>query len=121
MARNSRSGGTAGWWLLLGNLALSFYCTGTVWLVQLSSYPLWVYVGPNEFQGYHIAWWHSIWGPVLFPAGLAFASALALIWYRPARVPAWALGVGCLAPGGVGRGDRGLVGATHDEDRRDAG
>lgn len=94
MGGNSRSGETMGRWLLLTNLALSFYCAGTVWLVQLSSYPLWEHVGPNEFQVYHIAWWHSIWGPVLFPAGLAFACALALIWCRPPPVPSWAVWLG---------------------------
>jgi hypothetical protein len=42
--------------LLLVNLALSFYGMGTVWLVQLSSYPLWRHVGLKEFHDYHIAW-----------------------------------------------------------------
>jgi hypothetical protein len=32
-------------WLLLATFALSLYGTGQVWLVQLSSYPLWAHVG----------------------------------------------------------------------------
>jgi hypothetical protein len=44
-------------WLLIGTCALSFYGVGQVWLVQLSSYPLWTYVGEREFRAYHAAWW----------------------------------------------------------------
>ena len=57
-------------WLLLATFALSLYSAGQVWLVQLSSYPLWAYVGRNEFSAYHRAWWRSIWGVVLGPAAL---------------------------------------------------
>jgi hypothetical protein len=48
-------------WLLLGVFALGLYGTGQVWLVQLSSYPLWRYVGEAQFPAYHQAWWRSIW------------------------------------------------------------
>ena len=54
-------------WLLLIVFALSLYGTGQVWLVQLSSYPLWRYVGEAQFPTYHQAWWRSIWGVVLAP------------------------------------------------------
>ncbi|HZY36020.1 MAG TPA: hypothetical protein VFE53_05195 [Mucilaginibacter sp.] len=73
-------------WVLLLNLVLSMMGMGQVWLVQLSSYPLWAYVGPHEFHGYHIAWWHSIWGPVFIPAGLAMVITTSLFWLRPAAV-----------------------------------
>lgn len=39
-------------WLLLGTCALGLYGAGQVWLVQLSSYRLWTYVGANEFRAY---------------------------------------------------------------------
>jgi hypothetical protein len=71
-------------WLLIATFALSAYGTGQVWLVQLSSYPLWAYVGRDEFDTYHRAWWHSIWGVVLGPAALtALGSALMLHWPLP--------------------------------------
>jgi hypothetical protein len=73
-------------WLLLVNLALSFYCVGAVWLVQVTCYPLWAYVGSAEFEAYHIFWWHSIWGVILGPAGLVFLGALAMLRWRPAAV-----------------------------------
>lgn len=53
---------TASEQLLMAACALSFYGVGQVWLVQLSSYPLWTYVGEREFHAYHRAWWRSIWG-----------------------------------------------------------
>jgi hypothetical protein len=51
-------------WLLLRIAALSFYAVAQVWLVQLSSYPLFRHVGSREFHDYHVAWWHSIWGVI---------------------------------------------------------
>jgi hypothetical protein len=80
-------------WLLLTNLVLSCYSAGAVWLVQITCYPLWEYVGPGEFVAYHEFWWHSIWGVLLGPAALVFLCALALLRWRPAVVSqrlAWA-------------------------------
>ena len=62
--------------LLLGTCALSLYGVGQVWLVQLSSYRLWTYVGPREFRAYHAAWWRGIWGVVLAPAALVTIGAM---------------------------------------------
>ncbi len=72
--------------LLLLNLAFAFMGVGQIWQVQLSSYPLWAYVGANELHNYHIAWWHSIWVPVFIPAGLAIMCTIALLWGRPPAV-----------------------------------
>jgi hypothetical protein len=94
MAGDARSRSRVGRWLLLANLALGCYSVGTVWLVQLSSYRLWAHVAPNDFQNYHRVWWQSIWGPVLFPAALAFAGAMAMFWIRPPGVPSWAAWLG---------------------------
>lgn len=72
-------------WLLLATLVLGVYGAGQVWLVQFSSYPLWRFVGPAEFRAYHVAWWRSIWGVVLAPAGLTFLGAVLMVWLRPAQ------------------------------------
>jgi hypothetical protein len=77
-------------WLLLGTCALSLYGMGQVWLVQLSSYRLWAYVGESEFRSYHQAWWQSIWGVILAPAVLLLIGALLMLWWRAPGVPAWA-------------------------------
>jgi hypothetical protein len=77
-------------WLLMGLSALSFYGVGQVWLVQLSSYPLWAYVGEREFRNYHRAWWRGIWGVILAPAALLIVGSAVMLWWRAPGVPAWA-------------------------------
>lgn len=81
-------------WLLVAAAALGLYAVGNVWPVQVSSYPLWAYVGEREFHAYHVAWWHSIWGPIIAPAALLFVVSTLLLWWRPAGVPGWALWTG---------------------------
>ena len=81
-------------WLLLGTCALSFYGVGQVWLVQVSSYRLWAYVGELEFRSYHQAWWQSIWGVILAPAGVLLICALLMLWWRAPGVPPWATWLG---------------------------
>jgi hypothetical protein len=81
-------------WLLLAVFALSLYGTGQVWLVQLSSYPLWRYVGEAQFPAYHQAWWRSIWGVVLGPAVLAFLGTLLMLRWRTPETPEWSIWLG---------------------------
>lgn len=81
-------------WLLVVTVFLSLCGVGQVWLVQLSVYSLWPYVGAREFPAYHSAWWRSIWGVILVPAGLVFVAAILMLWIRPDGVPAWALWCG---------------------------
>lgn len=72
-------------WVLLTTLAASFYGVGNIWMTQFG-WRLWPYVAPADFGQYHNAWWSMI-KPVIFPvAGVAFAGAFALIWWRPAGV-----------------------------------
>lgn len=81
-------------WLLLVMSFLAFYGVGNIWLVQLSSYKLWPYVGRQEFYHYHIIWWHSIWGVIFIPAALLFLGSILMLWWRPPRVPTWAVRIG---------------------------
>ena len=78
-------------WVLFIGLALDFYMAGIVWLTQVSCYPLWAYVGAADYPAYHIAWWHSIWTVIFIPGGLVTAGAIAMLWFRPPGVPAWAI------------------------------
>jgi len=81
-------------WLLLASCGLGLYAVGQVWLVQLATYPPWVHVGEREFHAYHAAWWHSIWGVILAPAGLLMVCAALMMWWRAPGVPAWATWLG---------------------------
>jgi hypothetical protein len=91
-------------WLLLFVFALSLYGTGQVWLVQLSSYPLWRHVGDAQFPAYHQAWWRSIWGVVLGPAALVFAGAFLMLKWRGPEIPAWAAWAGVALQMGLALG-----------------
>jgi hypothetical protein len=81
-------------WLLLVTLAAACYDVGTVWMVQLG-YWLWPIVAPADFQRhYHGAWALGIL-PVIFPvAGVALAGSFAMLRWRPAEVPPWAVRAG---------------------------
>jgi hypothetical protein len=81
-------------WLLLLAVGLGLYAVGNVWPVQVSSYPLWAYVGDREFHAYHLAWWHSIWGVILAPASLLVVVSILMLFWRPAGVPGWAVWAG---------------------------
>ena len=76
--------------LLIAACALSFYGVGQVWLVQLSAYPLWTYVGEGDFHAYHAAWWRSIWGVILAPSALLALGSVLMVWLRAPGVPVWA-------------------------------
>jgi hypothetical protein len=81
-------------WLLVVTVFLSLYGVGQVWLVQLSSYRLWAYVGPHEFTTYHREWWRSIWFVVLAPAGIVLLASTLMLWMRPEGVPISAIRLG---------------------------
>jgi hypothetical protein len=72
--------------LLLLTSALAFYGLGNIWLVQLVCYRLWPAIGRAEAYGYHIAWWHSIWGVIFIPAGAVLLGAIIMLRVRPEGV-----------------------------------
>lgn len=78
-------------WLLLCTTVLAWYHVGFVWLVQVVAWPLFAYVGPNEFNKYHWAWWRGIRYILFIPSGLTFIGAILLLFFRPANVPLWLL------------------------------
>jgi len=80
--------------LLIASFALAMIAAGQVWLVQLSSYRLWAFVGRGEWRAYHEAWWHSIWFVVIAPALILFLLSILMLAWRPAGVPAWTVWAG---------------------------
>lgn len=91
-------------WLLAVTALSAVYGVGQVWLVQLSSYHLWSLVGPGEFEAYHWAWWRSIWGPVMVPAGVVVIGSILMLWLRPPGVPSWAVWLGFTVEISIGVG-----------------
>lgn len=81
-------------WLLIVTVFLAVAGVGQVWLVQLSSYRLWAFVGPREISTYHTEWWHSIWFVVIVPACLVFVASGAMLMMPPPGVPRISLEIG---------------------------
>ncbi len=82
---------TAADWVLVITTALAWYQVGFVWLVQVVAWPLFAYVGPNEFDRYHQAWWRGIRYILFLPSGLTFIGNIVLLFVRPNGVPEWLL------------------------------
>jgi len=77
-------------WLLLINLAAAFCNVGAALLAQLN-WQLWGYVGNDQFEAYHFAWWHGIWWALFPVAGLALIGIFLQLKWRPPNVPLVAL------------------------------
>lgn len=71
-------------------LALTWYMTGMIWSMQILEYPLFALVGPKEFPAYHRRHNRGLPLLVILPSLAAFASAVVVIFTRPARLPLWA-------------------------------
>lgn len=77
-------------WLPAVNLASALFMTGLIWTIQIVHYPLFARVGETQFAAYeagHAARITFIVGPAML---LELAAAAALVFTRPAGVPAWA-------------------------------
>ena len=80
--------------LVLANLAVTLYLVGLIWFVQMVHYPLFDGVGAGGFALYEAR--HARWtGVVVAPAMLVeLATAVLLVWRRPAGIPRWAMPLG---------------------------
>lgn len=81
-------------WLLIVTVFLSVYGVGQIWLVQISSYHLWAFVGPHDVAAYHQEWWRSIWFVVIAPAAMVFLASALMLRMRPEGVPTSAVRCG---------------------------
>lgn len=81
-------------WLLVITFVLVWYHVGIVWLVQVVAWPLFGYVGHNEFEAYHLAWWRGIRYVIFVPGVFALLGGILLLRFRPAGIPTWLLATG---------------------------
>jgi hypothetical protein len=80
--------------LFLAHLGSSLYMVGLIWFVQVVHYPLFADVGSREFPAYeqrHTARTTWVVGPPMLIQG---ATALLLIWFRPASIANWSVWTG---------------------------
>ncbi len=80
--------------LLLAHVASTLFMTGVIWIVQVVHYPLFAKVGAAGFVAYEADHARLI-TYVVFPAmTVELLTGLALVWHRPAAVPAPLVWVG---------------------------
>jgi len=77
-------------WLLVVLAILSVYNCGVIWPTQHVTYPLFQFVGPDQFLAYHLFYNQRITLVVIIPGFLFFLAPLALLVFRPPSVPLWA-------------------------------
>ena len=80
-------------WVFLFAFALIFYANGAGFIESFVNYPSWRLIGGDEFLRYH-----QFIGPrvIAFLVAPAFAASLltvAMLRYRPAAIPLWAVWV----------------------------
>jgi hypothetical protein len=77
--------------LLLSNLALAFYNTGTIWAMEIDIFRSWGLLDQHSFSVVRRSHWKKIPYWIFIPVGLALPGSIALIWAHPAGSPAWAI------------------------------
>jgi hypothetical protein len=80
--------------IFLTHLAATLAMAGVIWMVQLVHYPLFGRVGESGFAAYgaeHASRITLVVGPLML---VELATAVALVWTRPAAMPGWAAVVG---------------------------
>lgn len=92
---------TAGLWTLLMALAATLFSTGVIWFMQVLEYPLFAYVGAEAFPAFHAQHNRRLPGVVFLPMLVAFVATVALLFVRPAAVPAWLAWLGVVLVGVV--------------------
>jgi hypothetical protein len=75
--------------ILLIALTIQIYNLGTIWLVQITVYPLFGKVGRAEYVAYHAFYASSIPLPVIVPGFLSFFMPMAVYAALPDSVPVW--------------------------------
>jgi hypothetical protein len=80
--------------LVLAHAAATLIMLGVIWIVQLVHYPLFARVGAETFSTYQAEHMTRItW--IVFPAmTVELVTAVALLWWAPAGLPAWLVWTG---------------------------
>jgi hypothetical protein len=83
---------SAGAWLFLLDFALVFYVLGATYVEGFVNYRTWHLIGAAEFPVYHRAVGPKIVEFLAAPHALTLVLTLALLRWRPATIPLWAIG-----------------------------
>ena len=75
--------------VLIANLISTWYMVGLIWMVQIVHYPLFAKVGPEQYVSYQLSHQSLTTWVVGPPMLIEIATAVWLVWNRPAAVPDW--------------------------------
>jgi len=80
--------------LLLAHIGTTLFMVGLIWFVQIVHYPLFDRVGIQAFDTYESHHTRLTGWVVAPPMLLELLTALLLIWFRPATIPAFVVWLG---------------------------
>lgn len=83
-------------WIVMAQLASTWFMVGLIWFVQVVHYPLFAKVGAAGFQAYetdHQRFTTYVVAPVML---CELATAILLVANTPTQVPRWSAGLGLL-------------------------
>src|SRR5215475_394615 len=72
--------------LLLLNLALAFYNTGTIWAHEVDIFRTWKLIDSASFHAVQSTHWKKLPYWVFIPVGLSFIGSILLSWYHPVQI-----------------------------------
>lgn len=78
-------------WVFIAAFVLVFYTTGAGFIESFVNYPSWPLIGDGEFLAYHRFISPRVLLFLVLPAVLGTVFTIAMLWSRPASVPAWAV------------------------------
>jgi hypothetical protein len=79
---------------LLANVASTLFMVGVIWFVQIVHYPLFANVGQQSFSNYEQRHAGVTTWIVVPPMLVEIVTATLLVWFCPAGVQRWTVGVG---------------------------
>jgi hypothetical protein len=80
-------------WLFLVDFSLVFYVLGATFVEGFVNYRTWSLIGDAEFRSFHRAVGPRIQAVLVAPLGAALVLTLLLVWWRPAPIPGWSVGL----------------------------
>jgi len=78
-------------WTFLIAFALVFYGTGAAFVEGFVNYSSWHLIGPDHFVAYHQFIGPRVIALLVAPVLLGTVCTILMLWWRPRRIPAWAV------------------------------
>ena len=77
--------------VILDHVRVIFYGLGASFVESFVNYPTWRLIGEGEFLAYHHTLGPLVIGYMVVPMVVATILTILLVWFRPPRIPRWAI------------------------------